>query len=873
MASYEDIVEELYQPTGNGPLHRAVLLKDEQTAKKYGHLINDVNFKGETPLHLAVKRNEENPVKRILMEFRPNVNARNKWHQTPLHYAVNSGKNENLNVLLNTEGIDIDAKDLNGYTPLLCLVDAHEEASPDWASGFRSLLEAGANRNSKTTYGYGILHLAAAKRNNTNFLSTILDLIPDVDLLSLTTMDENFLHIYMFQFAEVYEIAQEFIEKSLKKEDARALLNQRDAFGNTPFSLVMEDRNFDSNFISTLLSFGADATTTDFLGNTILHRLVCSAASPIIPEIICLVRAGAPTKKTNFFGQSPAALAYEMDVIEFFIREHVDFNQTDAWKRSAFTTIADQKPRPEVIKTLITKGGADVHIRDRYGSTPLHLAAYNDFDYQVDILLSHGADKGAKDEMNDLPWETADRHLCLNSYRRLRQEENESVLYRRVNTMDILGQRRSSVTASEIQKVGFSHISIGFPEDPRSFYENMLKQSLIEPRSEEERIVSTVRKFVGNVCDLVGEYDSRFKVKLIPTGSTAEGTKVGKLDEFDFFLGMEELLNSFDIIKTPGVQRTPYACLKMKPDVCGDLFAQFTTSEGFFVAYQFLQHLYKYIKKALGSNKPWKYTDLSNRCENKIHVIDGKPVFNFVIYWTGSKFKHIKISVDLVPDVYMPGWWPSDILSAKIRLLNQDIRDAGCFLIFQSHENDFHNFRFLEDSLMKLGFPDDKDGKLRRRSKLRVSVAPAEIALMKSLPEAFLRGYAMAKLVKGEHICPEIIVDVMPWDSLSLRRDFEKKKMLPAKPWHIIKSYMLKNCTFRAADQMTHDAMLDADPYDIAKYIFKILLQSCKSKSLVPYLLPYTNVLELPRGTSSYDTEMLPFKRELCAQLGVSILG
>jgi serine/threonine-protein phosphatase 6 regulatory ankyrin repeat subunit B len=52
--------------------------------------INEVNLKGETALHLAAKNNSMGCVLmiEILIGTGANLNARNKWGQTPLQFGI-----------------------------------------------------------------------------------------------------------------------------------------------------------------------------------------------------------------------------------------------------------------------------------------------------------------------------------------------------------------------------------------------------------------------------------------------------------------------------------------------------------------------------------------------------------------------------------------------------------------------------------------------------------------------------------------------------------------------------------------------------------------------------------------------------------------
>ena len=50
--------------------------------------MNAKNIDNDTPLHYAVKINDNYEIIKILINYVTNVNAKNKANNTPLHYAV-----------------------------------------------------------------------------------------------------------------------------------------------------------------------------------------------------------------------------------------------------------------------------------------------------------------------------------------------------------------------------------------------------------------------------------------------------------------------------------------------------------------------------------------------------------------------------------------------------------------------------------------------------------------------------------------------------------------------------------------------------------------------------------------------------------------
>jgi ankyrin repeat protein len=81
-----------------------------------------------------------------MLEGGADVNVRNKYGKTPLHYAAKSGTPENITALLEA-GADVNARDMDGWTPLYY---AAEFGTPE---NITALLEVGADVNARDEGG------------------------------------------------------------------------------------------------------------------------------------------------------------------------------------------------------------------------------------------------------------------------------------------------------------------------------------------------------------------------------------------------------------------------------------------------------------------------------------------------------------------------------------------------------------------------------------------------------------------------------------------------------------------------------------------------------------------------------------------------
>lgn len=121
-----------------------------------------------TILHLAVFRNENPEVIRLLIRWGADVNAKSGFDlRTPLHAAASSN-NGAITSLLLEHGANIHVKDRYGETPL------HRAARSNDVAVVSLLIEQWPNIHSKNDWGETPLHLAA-EQNGAAVVSLLIE--------------------------------------------------------------------------------------------------------------------------------------------------------------------------------------------------------------------------------------------------------------------------------------------------------------------------------------------------------------------------------------------------------------------------------------------------------------------------------------------------------------------------------------------------------------------------------------------------------------------------------------------------------------------------------------------------------------------------
>lgn len=266
----------------------------------------DVNARspseGLTPLHNAACANRTDLVQ-LFLDNGVDPNAKDNDGKTPLHVAARSTGEETLYVIraLLANGANPNVGDNNGRTPLHIAVHFHA------SDVVRFLVVNGAKVNIKDKYGQTPLHLAAGTSSEAQ-IELLLD--NGADANARDNDGRMPLHLALSESGPGAAVRVKVLL------DNGADLEARDGDGRTP--LLLAASNKDEFCMGVLLQKGADPNASDKHGTTALH-LVVSGKSGRLPRL--LLNNGAKPNVTDDLGRTPLALARD-EYIKDLLRKY-----------------------------------------------------------------------------------------------------------------------------------------------------------------------------------------------------------------------------------------------------------------------------------------------------------------------------------------------------------------------------------------------------------------------------------------------------------------------------------------------------------------------------------------------------------------------
>lgn len=346
---------------GRMALHLAMPVR--QTANhlldiSQGEDLHHVDGEGDTPLFHAVRAtySKENPAEitaRLLKMDNTVVKHKNKWGETALQKAIRADNGAAIRLLIEN-GIDVNAENEGGYTPLLNIVrnEVTFLKQKPLLDLLVLLLTKGADINKTDSNKNTPLHLALATRQDA-IARFLLERKADINLQN--NHGNTALHLLSKRNSnnedkEQQQSTLDLVNLLLAK---KALVEQRNANSSTPLHLAI--KHGQNAVAQQLLAHGADINAANTRGETLLHLAVKKGNEQRVKQLLeqgatiaardnegnqalhyavrqqktamisVLLQAGADVQSANYARQTPMVMALKQgdEAVLVLLKENV----------------------------------------------------------------------------------------------------------------------------------------------------------------------------------------------------------------------------------------------------------------------------------------------------------------------------------------------------------------------------------------------------------------------------------------------------------------------------------------------------------------------------------------------------------------------
>lgn len=340
---------------------------------------------------------------RLLLEKGVSVNVRNKWDDTPLMAAAESGNLENVKLLIEA-GADVNSRNNYGATALSLAAMGNHEAV------VRQLVESGAKIN--TVDNDGLSPLVSSVRNG----------LGDIALFLIQSgADANIDSRYPYRPAltEAAMNGDEKLTEALLKVGAD--VNKADFDGKTALQFAL-GRNEREKAAKLLYSAGGrlGKISKDDQVNPMMDHACSLGFTEVVSQLIqygvkpnahfatmaaqegksevlkLLISAGLDVNQKNDKGDAvlfSAVSSGDVDCVKILVENGADINfekKSEKGSTGPALILASLAGRLPVVQYL-AKSGADLDIQNSFGETALMLAAAKGHYDIVDFLIKSGA--------------------------------------------------------------------------------------------------------------------------------------------------------------------------------------------------------------------------------------------------------------------------------------------------------------------------------------------------------------------------------------------------------------------------------------------------------------------------------------------------
>lgn len=351
-------------------------------------------------------RDNEPEIRQILAQEQAHT-FMNEDGQTALHLAAKQDASLTRDVL--SHGFDIDIRNVDDETPLMCAVNAGK------VDTVTLLLKNHADVNAMNDQQATCLHMAASKDETGSIAQLLLRRNPDIEIMDGIGLTPLFLAAFNGNDAVVRHLLKFGAKPEAKEVDCfnalhyacmqanhdfmSRLLNKGgpdfEAFydlstyglpTDPPHSTISKRR---AQIVRSLLTHGANAHASS-KGFTPMHVAASTAQEQLVNILLSHgAKATAVPVITAYWGLSP-------ETVDLLLIRGANISATDSRHNKTALTWTAEIGSSATLKVLLSHG-PNVHHQDNEDSSALHYAAANARNKSIALLLDAGADPNLLD--------------------------------------------------------------------------------------------------------------------------------------------------------------------------------------------------------------------------------------------------------------------------------------------------------------------------------------------------------------------------------------------------------------------------------------------------------------------------------------------
>ena len=389
-------------------LHHAARTGDIESAQVLieGGAEVDANDKWDnTPMSYAIAMSDDQKLVQALIDVGADLNFKDKNGDTLLHRAVRHG-NKNLIDVFVSNGLDVNVKNKHGLTPLYYaiysrnaytidflvkrgadvnakakagLTPLHYAATYGDPEAIDALIAVGADVNAKTDAGATPLH-SAASGGKTDVIETLITHGADVDVKNRN----GYTPLYSTIWEKHGQVMRMLVDKG-------ADVNVLPKYDGTPLEYAVW--NEDVEMAKLFVAKGAKFDAMDNDGWTAFRYAAAQGHRELVAFFV--------DKGADLSGIHWAAFIGNLGGVKDYLDQGISVDEKDGlgWTPLHWAASMAQE---EVGKFLLRRG-AEADARSDKGRTPLHQAATSGALRLTRLLISEDADVNAKDEGGKTP--------------------------------------------------------------------------------------------------------------------------------------------------------------------------------------------------------------------------------------------------------------------------------------------------------------------------------------------------------------------------------------------------------------------------------------------------------------------------------------